>query len=197
MKSYKAVPSVFVVMFFACLLGTAQAASINLITNGDFTNNDTGWLHAGGSSGWHNGTEANPSPGGASEYTVGGSWLYQLPSVPLAAGQTYKLSFLAALLAGNGVPADETLLAQVHNGSPEQVYGSVTPRLTSTWQQYSFEFTPTAAASSYDVGLFNPSVNCTFGFDSVSLTAVPEPSTLVLVFVSIFGLLAYAWRKRK
>lgn len=35
------------------------------------------------------------------------------------------------------------------------------------------------------------------GFWMVGVTAIPEPSTLVLLTVSCFGLLAYAWRKRK
>lgn len=36
------------------------------------------------------------------------------------------------------------------------------------------------------------------GIDSILLTtSVPEPATMVLLSTSIFGLLAYAWRKRK
>ncbi len=36
-------------------------------------------------------------------------------------------------------------------------------------------------------------------FDNVQLTAstIPEPSTLVMMLAGIFGLMAYAWRKRK
>ena len=34
-------------------------------------------------------------------------------------------------------------------------------------------------------------------FDSMSFTIVPEPSSLVLMALGLFGLLAYAWRKRK
>ena len=33
--------------------------------------------------------------------------------------------------------------------------------------------------------------------DSILLTGVPEPTTLVLVLTGLIGLLAYAWRKRK
>jgi hypothetical protein len=33
--------------------------------------------------------------------------------------------------------------------------------------------------------------------DNVTLSSVPEPSTLVLVGIGLLGLLAYAWRKRK
>ena len=34
-------------------------------------------------------------------------------------------------------------------------------------------------------------------FDNVRLTSVPEPSTLALLASGLFGLVAYAWRKRK
>ena len=37
----------------------------------------------------------------------------------------------------------------------------------------------------------------TFGIDNVRFSAVPEPSTFVLLGTGLFGLLAYAWRKRK
>jgi len=33
--------------------------------------------------------------------------------------------------------------------------------------------------------------------DSVSVTAVPEPSTVALLTAGLMGLLAYAWRKWK
>lgn len=35
------------------------------------------------------------------------------------------------------------------------------------------------------------------GFDGLSLTTIPEPSTMTLMAVGLVGLLAYAWRKRK
>jgi len=34
-------------------------------------------------------------------------------------------------------------------------------------------------------------------FDSMSFTVVPEPSAVAMVVTGLFGLLAYAWRKRK
>ena len=35
------------------------------------------------------------------------------------------------------------------------------------------------------------------GVDGVTVTVAPEPSTLMLLGTALFGLLAYAWRKRK
>jgi hypothetical protein len=35
------------------------------------------------------------------------------------------------------------------------------------------------------------------GFDSVSIGTAPEPSVLILLAIGLFGLMAYAWRKRK
>ena len=35
------------------------------------------------------------------------------------------------------------------------------------------------------------------GIDSVTVTATPEPSVMALLVTGLFGLLAYAWRKRR
>ncbi len=32
--------------------------------------------------------------------------------------------------------------------------------------------------------------------DNISVSSIPEPSTIILLSISLFGLLAYAWRKR-
>jgi len=39
-------------------------------------------------------------------------------------------------------------------------------------------------------------VDCYAPIDNVSVSAIPEPSTIVLLSISLLGLLAYAWRKR-
>jgi hypothetical protein len=94
------------------------------------------------------------------------------------------------------------------NSNTNGVIAPYTTHLTSTWQPYSFQFTPTAteASGNYDLGFLDCAGNagygtddtgwCQFGIDSVSLTAVPEPSVALLSFTAVLGLLAYAWRKR-
>lgn len=49
-------------------------------------------------------------------------------------------------------------------------------------------------AASYQVA---GSYNLSWNVDNVRLTAVPEPSTVVLLYSALTGLLAYAWRKRR
>ncbi len=39
------------------------------------------------------------------------------------------------------------------------------------------------------------SMSC--GFDGLSLTTIPEPSTMTLMTIGLVGLLAYVWRKKK
>ena len=98
------------------------------------------------------------------------------------------------------------MLAHVYNADTSTELGAISPVLTATWQEYSFQFTPTAAVTNYSVAFLNSKqfVNgnppyVSFGIDSVSLTAVstPEPSALVLLGAGLLSLLAYAWRKRK
>ena len=145
---------------------------------------------------------------------TGLNWFYQPKTTSLVAGQTYKFSFLAALLDTNNNTLDETLAAHVADskGNP---YGYVVTHLTSTWTEYSVQFTPTAAnvgnygiaflnsAAAYPVelggggGVGGSDASCVFGIDRVSLTAVPEPSMITMCVAGLFGLLAYAWRKRK
>jgi hypothetical protein len=128
---------------------------------------------------------------------AGNAWLYQ-PGVTtppaFVEGQTYQLTFWAALLDGtNG-----SLRAGV--SAPSGEYAPEFTALTSTWTEYSVSFTATAA----DVGQsfqpeFRGSAGATYGIDNVRFGAapVPEPSSCVLLAAGLFGLLAYAWRKRR
>lgn len=53
--------------------------------------------------------------------------------------------------------------------------------------------------SSFDQIVVNGHGGYAGGIDSISLTAapVPEPSSILMIVTGLFGLLAYAWRKRK
>lgn len=75
--------------------------------------------------------------------------------------------------------------------------------------KYSYASAPTSGSISTDTGTFSVSAGDTIDFvvansaateqlaATVAFTALPEPSTLLLVATGIMGLLAYAWRKRK
>lgn len=93
-------------------------------------------------------------------------------------------------------------------------YGSVDTGLTYSvgqWQKWQIDYT--IGASTFDLKIDNSSalslpMVSTGGIASFSLTQegigaafcvdqVPEPSTLAMLVAGLFGLLAYAWRKRK
>ena len=130
----------------------------------------------------------------------GANWLYQpgcTTPPAFVAGKTYEFSFLAALLGGNSATLHASIQPASGVASGTSYGMDVTP--TSVWQEYSLTFTAVAG----DVGQpFTPAflgaANVYFGIDSVRLSAVPEPSMLVLLLgAGLVSLLAYAWRKRK
>lgn len=180
---------------FAVAVGGARLVNADLINNGGFDADLSGWLQtepAGWS--WFD-AAATGSPDGAGAICNNTDcWLYQPGCTPpggFVAGRTYELSFLAC--QGGAVGA--IMQATITTGSG--TYGeSVT--LTDSYQKYSVVFTATAD----DVGQsFQPAflgaAGTIMGLDSVRLDAVPEPSAIVMAFAAMIGLAAYAWRKQR
>ena len=214
MKSYR-MTGIVVAVSLASLIGVVQADTANLVTNGDFTTDMTGWGVYGGAADRFTGAGAYPSAEGASAWVNGNiaTWLQTKPTASLVAGQTYEVSFVARVLgaAGETNDVDKTLYTHVN----DDVNGPIqhlTVLLTDTWTKYSYQFTPgtTVAGGGYGVGFLNCAGAVTdhpygadavgwaqFGIDNVSLHTIPEPSTLALSLAGLLGLLAYAWRKRK
>jgi hypothetical protein len=207
---------------FAVAIACAGAATADYVTNGDFTTDNSGWSITRPdwwTFGRNEGTESPsspspggctvPSPGGASAFWLGNSWLYQnVTSSTLVAGHTYELSFLASLLnedpAGDHLAANQTLTAQVRNDAGYTTLNEIKPRLVQdVWNSYNFQFTPTTDVPNFTVRFLNPTTFAeygwsSFGLDSVSLhEVVPEPSAMVLVSMGMLSLLAYAWRKQR
>lgn len=145
MKSYR-MAGIALAVSLACLGSVAQADAINLITNGDFTTNMTGWEVPCGGAGRLDATQTSPLPDGPCVYMNLVTWLQTKPTASLAVGQTYEVSFLARILGSAGTPnaVDATLYAHV-NSTTNGVIAPYTALLTSDWQRYSYQFTPLVA----------------------------------------------------
>jgi hypothetical protein len=66
------------------------------------------------------------------------------------------------------------------------------------WFPQSFTVTATSTSEVLSFAAVNVGGLESYGneIDGVSLNAVPEPGTLLLVVPGLFGLLAYGWRRR-
>lgn len=180
----------------AGVIGWAGWATADMVPNGGFNSSLSGWAEVGaGGWGWFDYPASGSPEGGAAVFLgAGDTWLYQpgcTTPPAFVAGQAYELSFLAS---GSGASVGTILHADITTGSGIH---SAYVTLADHYQQYSLAFTATAA----DVGQpFQPAFlgvgGLIMGVDSVRLSAVPEPSTLMLITTGLFGLLAYAWRKR-
>jgi hypothetical protein len=199
MKSYRVV-GIVVAAVLVSVIGTAHA---EMVTNGSFTDGMSSWEVYGGAG------PAADSPDGACAYINLNTWLQAKPAAPLVAGQNYAVSFVAKVLGSAGAinDMDKTLFVHV-NSDAQPSFARYTPLLTNEWQLYSFQFTPALpeTGGSYGLGFLNCAGNifggddagwAQFGIDNVSMTPVPEPSTLMLALAGLLGLSAYAWRKRK
>lgn len=205
MKNYRVMGIVFVILL-VCMGGSLKA---NMIVNGGFDTDMSGWTIPLGTAGHLDGTESNPSPDGPSVYLNYTTWLSTDPAEPLVAGQTYEVSFLARILgsAGEINAVDETLYAHV-NSNVNGVVAPYTVHFTSTWEEYSFQFTPTSAEAvgNYSLAFLNCAAEAgygtggtgyaQFGIDSVSLNAVPEPSTILLLLGGLLSTLLIRRRYR-
>lgn len=111
------------------------------------------------------------------------------------------LARLSLSLTNNGTTADFSLsVLQI-----DELGGNV----TSTFWTYSTNFTIGSGAGELNMDLANNGLEIILSrsahggrdylyFDNLDVVApVPEPSTFALLATGLFGLLAYAWRKRK
>jgi hypothetical protein len=124
------------------------------------------------------------------------------------AGSTYTLSayFNANVPAAQGF-VNLSFYDALYNGVGSPVSSSAVPldSLVSTWEQKSITVTVplttkyiVSQVAYLDSSLAgSDGVNHAGYVDSASLTLVPEPGTISLLGMGAFGLLAWAWRRRK
>jgi hypothetical protein len=205
---------VIVVAAAAVTVGLAAPAHAGTIVlaNGDFeTGNLTGWNT------WQSGVpndtvEVVSSPTHDGSYAlkqagVGTSTVGQMAVTGLTAGEQFDLSAWCSLgtaltdsnWGGIGYwwQATET---STPVGYDRLMLDSTSP--VNTWTQFTSRFTTPEGMTCFKIeaaavlgGGATP--GGTVYFDNVSISSVPEPSTLVLLGCGLSGILCYAWRKRR
>ena len=174
--------------------GRASAGPMNLIVNGGFETGDfTGWTLGGNTANTFVGPPfdgvGHPFSGlhAAVLGAVGsvGTLSQTFATVP---GTSYELSLWGA--NGGGPPNQVTITL---NGITAF---AATDDPIHDYVQHLFDFTATSTTYTlqYD---FMHSTSGAFVIDDVSVTAVPEPSTLTLFALSVGVLAARPWRKRR
>jgi len=111
-------------------------------------------------------------------------------SIPTTIGTTYRLSFDI----GTDTRYDSAAVGIVATTGIDTATFNSTPTGLNQWQGFMFDFIATSATTTISLD-GQPGANQAYlGLDNVSLTAIPEPSTLALVFGP--GLLVFAaWRR--
>ena len=167
--------------------------TVELVTNGDFKNGFVGWTIASGSVDW--GLYGPPGCVAVDLSGYGPGTLQQvLPTTP---GCQYQLTFQ---YAGNtdGPPSEKTFDVIVGNESAGVSYDVGNQQYPNLiWDTAEMNFT---ASQDSTLLQFQSTTDTQFGalLSNVSVrgTAVPEPSTIVLLGIGTSGVYAYQRRKR-
>jgi hypothetical protein len=188
-----------VAIAFVCLAGMAQA---DLITNGSFNADLSGWGEVPANCIWYDAT-ADGGDGGAA-LLQSSSYLYQYDTAhPFAAGETYTVSFQAS-----GIGYASSLVARFYDSATVTAVSGITVPAAELgtgnpvdFKSYSYQYVvePSRVGHNWVVCFDALNDNVYLGVDNVSVTAtvVPEPAMLTLLAAGLVGLLAYAWRNRK
>jgi hypothetical protein len=171
----------------------------NLVTNGGFEATDTvagsGWTISGAfqSEGFDYSIDTSPADAHSGNNSFAGGAIGDLgflsQTIATTAGMTYNIHFSLANLSGF---ADGTAAEVVWNG---QVVFSTTDVLGFGYQDFVIDPVATSALTTLSFGLRDDSFF--LNLDDISVRAVPEPTTVALLFGGLGAVVALSRRRRK
>ncbi len=133
------------------------------------------------------------SSGYADSYNIPIGYSDTIASLVSSDGNSFLMDLNNSLNVQATVPVDVKL---VLSESSQQFYYKL--HSASEWTNGGSATISGPALSTYDTISLIMNAKGANGVDSITLTTdVPEPSACMLVLTGVFGLLAYAWRKRK
>jgi len=184
----------------SAVLSLSSLTQANLITNGTFDTDVSGWTYLPFVNNSWGGTQwFNDAGGMALIWGSGheGGYLYQdNGSHPFAAGETYTVSF-DLINEGNGQPDIEVNLIDTTLNQVAATKYVLANQFETTRVNFSFNYVVEASRIGNNWRLDVDPVHwgSYTGIDNVSVTAVPEPSTALLLSTVLFG--SIVRRKRK
>lgn len=205
MKSF-AVFAAALVLSLVVLTGTTQA---DLITNGTFNADLSGWSVSGRAEGWFPGLPEGEADVKYESAATAGLLTQSIGT--LSVGKKYDVSYQTQ---SNGGVATQ-IFAQLAYNSGDTTWTPLAPSPSTVdipadsgrpWVTHTFSFTTVDGQPYIDKALrfemgaaSGGDISGWTGFDNVvvNVSNVPEPSAIVLCAIGLFGLLCYAWKKRK
>lgn len=182
------------------------SAQANLLTNGSFESNaqaNGSWSNYANLIGWTGGAhgiELRDNVAGAAfdglnyvelDTTVNSS---MSQNVATNAGETYTLSFAYSPRAG--VAAASNGIAFSWNGVQIAALTGNGSGAGNVWQIYSYTVTAIGATSNVAFAAYGLSDGVGGSLDAVKMTAVPEPTSVALFALGLFGLALLRRRKQ-
>lgn len=102
-------------------------------------------------------------------------------SIATTIGQTYRVSFYVGSVEDGGNFHPSTVALSIDGGSRQNFFNPNTPRFNLDWMNFNVDFLATSSSTSLTFLNGSSANNALCALDGVSVTAIPEPSTPILL----------------